>query len=268
MGALKRRAGALAVLLLFAVPAPALAELVRVEAIGSVPLGAASAGGATARQDALEAGIREAVERTAIGLATQAGSTAPPDAVRAALAGQWKSYAVSYRILEDRGERTPLLETNPGAQREYVVSVEVEIDQGRVRSQLAKSGLLASPGTTRAPTRGVRIALEGVESYPLWLRIRSALGARGGAVRPLEFSRARILAEVDTDEDAGTVVERLGRALGEDFALSPLGPDGDALRVAVVRRTVPEEPAAPPGASSDLPAGAAIPDPSAAAPPR
>ena len=31
-------------------------------------VGAASAGGATARQDALEAGIRDAVERTAIGL--------------------------------------------------------------------------------------------------------------------------------------------------------------------------------------------------------
>jgi hypothetical protein len=241
-----------------ALGATARAEVVRVEAIGSVPLGAASAGGATARQDALEAGIREAVERTAVGLAAQAGSTASPDAVRAALGGQSKRFAVGYRILEDRGERAPLLETSPGAQREYVVAVEVEVDQGRLRSQLASAGVLAIAGS-QGPSRSVRLALEGVDSYPLWQRIRAALAARGGAVRPLEFTRARVLAEVETDEQPGAVMERLGRALGEDYALSPLGTDGDVLRVGIAR-VVPEAPAEPPPASpGELGAGGAPP---------
>ncbi|RIL07098.1 MAG: hypothetical protein DCC71_04250 [Proteobacteria bacterium] len=267
MGAL-RGALALGVLAAALALAPAArAELVKVEAIGSVPLGAASAGGATARQDALEAGIREAVERTAVGLAEQAGATASPDAVRAALGGQWKRYAVRYRILEDRGERAPLLETSPGAQSEYVVAVEVEVDQGRVRSQLASAGILAVAGS-RGPSHSVRLALEGVDSYPLWLRIRSALAARGGAVRPLEFARARVLAEVETDEAPGAVMDRLGRALGEDYVLSPLGSDGDVLRVGVAR-VAPEAPAEPPLAPlGDPGAEAAGAAPGDGAPPR
>jgi hypothetical protein len=240
----------------------AAAELVRVEAVGSVPLGAASAAGATARQDALEAGIREAILRTAIDLAKQAGTPAGPDAIRSALGAPsaWKEYTASYRILEDRGERAPLLETSPGAASEYVVSVEVEVEQGKVRSRLAKAGLLAPP----APPGGrqtVRIAFEGVDSYAVWKRIRRALGARGGAVQPLEFSHGRVLASVETDESSGAVIDRLARALAEDFELAPLGADGDAVRVAVARRA-PTEPPAPappdaapePAAASDAPA--------------
>ena len=238
-------------------------ELVRVEAVGSVPLGAASNGGATARQEALEAGIREAVVRTAVDLARQAGSTADADAVRAAIGNDAKSLAATYRILEDRGERAPLLESSPGAEREYVVSVEVDVDRARLRARLAKAGLLpassaAVPGGTR------RVVLEGVDSYRLWIQIRDALAARGGNVRPLEFAPGRIVAELGAEEAPGSLASRLAASLGDVFEVQPLGSDGDAVRIAIVRRTLPEE------ASPDVPRspGPAAPEPAQTRPPR
>jgi hypothetical protein len=260
MGALIRRLALAAVLVLVA-PA-ARAELARVEAVGSVPLGAGSAGGSTARQDALEAGIREAILRTATELAKQAGSGASDQSIRTALGAPsaWKEYAASYRILEDRGERAPLLETSPGAEREYVVSVEVEVEQGKLRSRLAKAGVLAPPSAPDG-RQTLRISFEGVDSYAVWKRIRRALAARGGAVQPLEFSHGRVLASIETDESSGAVIDRLARALGEDFELAPLGAEGDAVRVAVARRAPPEPPApvapeltAEPPPASDAPA--------------
>jgi len=243
--------------------APVRAELVRVETVGSVPLGAASKGGATARQAALEAGVRDAVERAATDLASQAGSPAGPDAIRAALGNDLLIYAAQFRILEDRGERAPLLEQSPGAEREYVVTVEAHVDRARVRSRLAAAGLLGAPVEPGA-RRALRIAFEGVDSYPLWERIERALGARGGAVRPLEFSRTRILAEVETEEESGTVVGRLGTALGEAVEVRSAGMEGETLLVAIAPRVAPE--AAPPaGAPSDpaVPASEPAPTPSA-----
>jgi hypothetical protein len=238
----------------------ARAELARVESVGSVPLGAGAAGGATARQAAVEAGVRDAVERAAQELATQAGSKASPDAIHTAL-GDPLALASRYRILEDRGERAPLLEQGPGAQREYVVTVEAYVDRDRLRTRLEKAGLLGPP----APPTGrhaLRIAFAGIESYPLWERIERALGARGGAVRPLEFGRDRIVAEVETDEEAGAVIGRLGAALGEAHEVRAVGSDGDTLLVAVAVRAAPEPaPEAPPVLTA--PPGAPAPTPAA-----
>ena len=237
MGPLRRSILAVAFVLALG-PGGAQAELVRVEAVGSVPLGAASRGGAEARQEALEAGIREAVERTALDLAKQAGSTADAEAVRAAV-GDPKPLAARYKILEDRGERAPLLESSPGAEREYVVAVEVEVDRDALRSRLTSAGVL---GAARAAETGGarRVVLEGVDSYSLWTRIRDALAARGGAVRLLEFAPGRIVAELGADEGAGSLVSRLAAGLGERFDVQPLGTDGDAIRIGIVRRPAPE----------------------------
>lgn len=247
MGAL--RAFGAAAFLAWALLAPpgAIAELVREEAIGSVALGAGSKGGGTARQQALEEGVREAIARVGEELAVQAGATATPAEVRAVLAPEWKRFAVAYRLLEDRGERAPLLESNPGAQGEYVVVVEVEVDRERVRARLVEAGILGRPGV--AGRRGLRIRLEGVDSYPLWTKIRTALAARGGAVTPREFAPGQIVAVIDTDESGDAVVGRLAGALGPDFEVSNGGLDGDGLRISVARRLAPEEPgAASPGA--------------------
>lgn len=258
MGALKAFArwsvgiGAALALASFAPPG-AGAELVRMEAIGSVSLGAGSKGGATARQQALEAGIREAIGRVGEELATQAGATASPFDVRTALAPEWKRFAVAYQILEDRGEREPLLETNPGAQREYVVVVEVEVDRARVRAQLVEAGIVARSGQV-AGRRGLRIRFDGVDSYPLWTKIRTSLAARGGAIEPREFSPGRIVAVLDTDESGDAVVGRLAGALGPDFEVSSGGEDGEGLRVSIARRLPPELPEADLGEAVPQPA--------------
>lgn len=235
---MRRRVAALAIALGLAA-APAGAELVHVEAMGSVALGAASKGGAAARQEALEAGIRDAVERTGQELARQAGSSADLEAVRAAI-GDPKALAARYRILEDRGERAPLLESSPGAEREYVVEVEVEVDRGALRTRLQRAGLLGSSPAV-APGGALRIVLEGVDSYPLWIRIRDALGARGGAVRAVEFGPGRIVAQLGSVEGAGPLISRLAAGLGEQFEVQPLGNDGDMLRIGIARRPPPEQ---------------------------
>jgi hypothetical protein len=259
---------AVAVLGVLFAAAGARAELVRVEAVGSVALGAASRGGAEARQEALEAGIHEAVERTALELAHQAGSNADDEAVRAAIGTDAKSFVARYKILEDRGERAPLLETNPGAQREYVVTVEVEVDRSQLRSRLAKAGLVAATATATTSSGSRRVVLEGVDSYPLWLRIREALAARGGAVRPLEFSPGRIVADLGGDESLGSVASRLSVGLGEAFEVRPLGESDGELHIGVTRRPPPDDAAQSPATPGAAPAADHAPEPAAGTPAR
>ncbi len=237
------------------VPSVARAELVRVEGVGSVPLEAGSTGGATARQAALEAGVREAVERAALDLASQAGASASADAIRAALGSDLLRYASRFRILEDRGERAPLLELSASAKREYVVTVEVHVDRSRLRVQLQNAGLLGAEPQPSA-RRALRVAFEGVDSYRVWERIARALGARGGAVRPLEFAHRRVLAEVETKEEAASLVARLGAALGDGLELRAAGMDGETLVVAVATRIpsdVEASPVAPPSEPAPKP---------------
>jgi hypothetical protein len=232
---------------------PASGQVQRVEAVGSVPLAAGAAGGGTARQAALEAAVRDAVQRAAVDLASQAGSAAPAEAIAGALGRDPLVYAAGYRIVEDHGERAPLLETSPAAEREYVVSAQVEVDVAKVRARLREAGLLGAPAG--AARHGLRLAIEGIDSYPLWERIQRGLAARGGAVRPLEFRRGRIVAEVQTDESPGALVERLGTLLDEGLTVHSVGFDEGEIRVAIRRNEVatpasPEgvEPLAPPGA--------------------
>ncbi len=249
------RAFAIAIALVALVAGTASAELVRVEAVGSVPLAAGVTGGSTARQAALEAGVREAVERAALDLASQAGASATTESVRAALGSDLLLYASRFRILEDRGERAPLLEQSANAEREYVVTVEAFVDRARVRARLQQGGVLGAapqPGARRA----LRIAFDGVDSYRLWARIERALGARGAKVRPLEFARGRILAEVETEEDGGKLVGRLGSALSDTLELSSVGMDGETLLVAVAARIPPEaatSPSVPPSEPAPQP---------------
>lgn len=214
------------------VAATASGELVRVESVGSVPLAAGSTGGAPARQAALEAGVREAVERAALDLAAQAGSSAKPEALRAALGSDLLIYASRFRIVEDRGERAPLLEQSPTAELEYVVMVETHVDRSRIRSKLQQAGLIGAapkPGARRA----LRIAFDGIDSYPVWRRIQRVLSARGGAARPLEFGHRRVVADVETEEEASALIGRLSAALSDSVELQSVGMDGEMLLVAV-----------------------------------
>jgi hypothetical protein len=242
---------ALAALVLFGAFA-ARAELVRVEAVGSVPLGAASSGGAAARQAALEAGIREAIERSAMDLARQAGASPDPDAVRAAIGSDPKGLAARYRILEDRGERAPLLESSPGAQREYVVAVEVEVDRAALRARLVRAGIVTGAAAP-AGAGAHRIVLEGVDAYAVWARARDALTAKGEKIAAVEFAPGRIVATLGAPESERALVTRIAAGLGEGFEVSPLGSDGDAVRVGIARRPPPPDAPSAPDASTAAP---------------
>jgi hypothetical protein len=245
-------AAALAFALAAGARTAAAADLVRVEGVGAVP-----AGSETARQDAIDAGVREAVLRVAADLAREGGATTDdPDALRAALGSDLFSYAVRYELREDRGERAAQLVQQPGVDREYDVVVAVQVDRGRVRERLMRAGLLGPPAG--GVTRTLSVTFDGVDHYPTWERLQRALLARGGAVRPVEFARGTVVAEIDTDESNDALVQRLRRAVGDSLGLAVESSEGATLRLRAV-------PAASP--VLDVPGGGAAAPPAPAASP-
>jgi hypothetical protein len=250
------------------------ADLVQVEGVGAVP-----AGGETARQDAIDAGVREAVLRVAEDLAREGGATTDdPDALRAALGSDLFSYAVRYELREDRGERAAQLVQEPGVDREYDVVVAVQVDRGRVRERLMRAGLLGP--AAGGPTRTLSVTFDGVDRYPTWERLERALSARGGPVRPVEFARGMVVAEIDTDESNDALVQRLRRAVGDSLGLAVESSEGATLRLRAVPAASPvldvpgggaAAPPAPPASPGGERSGASPPPPPAApgsAPPR
>lgn len=211
----------------------AAAELVQVDAVGVAPAGAG------ARQAALESGLREAVLLVAGELAREGGAGAADQAVlEAALGPDLRSYAVQYGLSEDRGERPAQLVQEPGVEREYAVVVQAQVERGRVREALLRAGLLgsAAPGGVHS----LWLTVEGVDAWPTWERLRRALAARGGAVRPIEFARGVVVAEMQTDESNEALVERLRRAVGDSLGLSVNGSAPGTLRIRVVAASAPE----------------------------
>jgi hypothetical protein len=55
-------------------------------------------------------------------------------------------------------------------------------------------------------------------------------------VRPLEFAHGRIVAEVETEEEGGALVGRLGAALSDTLELRSAGTDGETLLITVALR--------------------------------
>jgi hypothetical protein len=245
-----RRAGALLLAAGLALLAgPARAELVQVDAVGVAPAGAG------ARQTALDSGVREAVLLVAGELAREGGAgAADPAVLEAALGADLRSYAVRYRLAEDRGERPAQLVQEPGVEREYAVVVEAQVERERVREALRRAGLLgvAGPGGTHS----LWLTVEGVPGWPAWERLRRALAARGGAIRPIEFARGVVVAEMQTDETNEALVERLRRAVGDSLGLTVTGSAPGTLRLRVVAAAAPglDVPAAPPPSDPVTPA--------------
>lgn len=253
-----RGARALRVLaVLLAVARPAAAELVQVDAVGAAPAGAG------ARQAALASGLREAVLLVAGELAREGGAAVTERAaLEAALGADLRGYAVQYQLSEDRGERPAQLVQEPGVEREYVVVVAAQVEAGRVREALRRGGLLgaAAPGGVHS----LWLTIEGVEAWPTWERVRRALAARGSDVRPIEFARGVVVAEMQTDESNEALVERLRRAVGDSLGVAVAASAPGTLRLRMVAAASPaldvpgSEPAAAP--SSD-PAPAPATDP-------
>jgi len=211
----------------------AAAELVQVDAVGVAPAGSG------ARQAALESGLREAVLLVAGEIAREGGAGAADRAVlEAALGADLRSYAVQYRLSEDRGERPAQLVQQAGVEREYAVVVEAQVERARVREALRRAGLLGT--TAPGGVHSLWLTVEGVDAWPTWERMRRALAARGGEVRPIEFARGVVVAEMQTDESNEALVERLRRAVGDSLGLSVTGSAPGTLRIRVVAAAAPE----------------------------
>jgi hypothetical protein len=227
-----RRLGLLLALAL-AAAGPAAAELVQVDAVGVAPAGPG------ARQAALESGLREAVLLVAEELAREGGAgTADRAVLGAALGADLRSYAAQYQLAEDRGERPAQLVQQPGVDREYAVVVAAQVERERVREALRRAGLLGAPAA--GAVHSLWLTVEGIDAWPTWERLRRALAARGGAVRPIEFARGVVVAEMQTDESNEALVERLRRAVGDSLGVAVTGSAPGTLRLRVVVAAAPE----------------------------
>ena len=226
MSALARRARALALgaLAVLAAAGPARAELRRLEVVGAVPIAAGAA--PSLRQAALHAALGEAALQAARGLLETETGKPPPEDLAGVLGATPEDYAVSYRLVEDRGEQPALLTGQDPSAREYVVVVEVQVDVGRLRERLRERGRLAGAAPAPAGPSAFRLELLDLPSARAYTAIRVALDAAGGTVVPLELAPRRALVEV-SGLPAAQAVERLRVAkLPPELWIEPLEPEG------------------------------------------
>jgi hypothetical protein len=220
-----RGAGALAAAGLVAVllPGAAPAELRRVEAVGAVAAGTHAPKGLPIQQAAIEAGLHEATRRVALELLGSGAAEAEPR-LDATLGPNVYEYVSRFQLLEDRGERRPLLLQDPEVTSEYVVLVTVQVDADRVRDRLTRAGLL-SPDGAPAPGRVV-LVIEDLRSYAAVAALARRLRADPAvkSVVPEEFSRGRAQLALEATQTSDAILKRL--------AADP--PEG--LEVVVVRR--------------------------------
>jgi hypothetical protein len=248
--------GALAAALLAAcIASAARAEVRRFEVVGALAIDPA-ARPAAPRQAALREALQEAVQRAARDLIREATGQEP--AGELALGADAADFAVSFRVLEDRGEQDALVSGAPGGGREYVVLAEVQVDVDRVRDRLRTTGLLAGEAPV-APAAAFRLEVLEIPSPAVWTAVRAAL-ARAGAQSaiPMEIQAGRALFEVQAPLGAEKTVERLLLAeLPMGLGLEALAPEAGVQRLRV-RPAPPAAPPAPPAETSEaVPAPAA-----------
>lgn len=209
-------------------------EVRRYEVVGAVAVrpGAAAPG----RQAALQAALEEAALQAARKLLeTEAPGTPPPDDLAAAI-GNPEDYAVSYRLVEDRGEQAALVTPGGAGAREYVVLAEVEVNVGRLRDRLRERGRLAgAPPVPAGPTR-FRLELLDLPSPRAYSAIRNALAAAGATWTPVELEPRRALVEVSGVSET-VAVERLRTSALPELWVEPLPAEspGAPARVRVHR---------------------------------
>ena len=149
-------------------------------------------------------------------------------------------YASRFRILEDRGVRTPLFGADH--EMEYVVVVEAYVDVESVRERLASRGVLlvAAPD---APRRHVEILAE-LDSYAAYRGLVEALQALAGvdAVRPVTFERGHATLDIETHSGPDTLLLALLREQRAKLAVEALGVGAERLRLRVEWRAETEPP--------------------------
>jgi hypothetical protein len=231
--------------LLLSLPGFAASDVRRMEAVGAVGIDPEAEVSGTPRDRARFAAVRDAVRRIALELVPEelrpkvdpkAEKRDPNFWIEQALGSDPYDYAQSFRLLEDRGSRPALL--TPEVETEYVVVVEVFIDEARVRDRLAARGLL--PEELAEDRTVVEIDLE-VSSYRAYERLRQALlEARGvHAAFPLEMSRGNVRLAVEADIGAEPLLAGLIRRTPPELRIELLGVGDDHARLRVDWAEVP-----------------------------
>jgi hypothetical protein len=252
----RRIACALALLVLLA--SAALAEPRRVESVGVAPVLKTGATASSPRAAALRAAVARAVESVALALdpalpKPPGGAVKDPTKIAAELASVLGSdpmdYASRYRILEDRGLRPALYAKETGAEKEYVVKVEVMVDADRVAERLRGAGYLASAPATGG-SASLRLVLEGVTDYRAYDGVRRLLVERLGArsALPVEFEPGQAVLAVEGGPAAETLAASLQAAAPPELRVVPVAAAPDEVRVQV-EYTPPTPPVTPAGPS-------------------
>lgn len=257
-----RRMLALVLVLLFGQAASA--DLRQVESVGVVPLTASS--GDAPRDDALEAAVARAVEGVAEGLLpagweeryaeVPAASGAPGKRIdrrlATALGRDPFAYATRYRILEDRGPRDALFHRGSGADREYVVVVEVFVDADRVADALRDAGWLS--GAARADG-SVRVVIQDLSSFGAYDALRRVLLDELGAesALPVELAKGRAELAVRGPFGAESLERALVRHQTRGLRVVPLRVEGNTLTLLVDYSAPPPAAPGPDALSGDVP---------------
>jgi hypothetical protein len=213
--------------------------------VGAVGIDPEAQVSGTPRDRARFAAVRDAVRRVALELVPEelrpevdpkAEKPDPNFWIEQALGADPFDYATSFRLLQDRGSRPALL--TQGVDTEYVVVVEVFIDEARLRDRLAARGLL--PEELAEDRTTVEIDLE-VTSYRAYERLRQALlEARGvHAAFPLEMSRGKVVLAVEADVGAEPLLAALIRRTPPELRIELLGVGDDHARLRVDWADVP-----------------------------
>lgn len=162
--------------------------------------------------------------------------------LRGALGTDMLPYIRSYRILDDRGELPVLFAEQVGVDFEYVVLVEILVDEERVVAALEKAGLIQSAGD--AVVAGwLELELVGLTRYAGLEAVLRLLRGPVGATRvePLEFSVGRQLLAVEGPLGLEDLAVRLTELAGEGLVLAPLAVDPIRGRIRIQASWEPME---------------------------
>lgn len=216
-------------------PASAVADLQRVEAVGSYGISDKLRNRVAPRDEAVQAAVWEGVSRVALEEIGEFSSTEEDVVVlRQALGKDMLPYTRSFRILEDKGESPVLFEEDPSISTEYIVVVEVLVDVDRVRSALDQAGLIVVGGV-QAVNEPIIVELIGVARYDAFEAIRNALVSEVGAVRveTLGFARKRQLLSVVGPFGPDELSAAMQRLVGGGWSLETIGIDEFGRRIRV-----------------------------------
>jgi hypothetical protein len=213
---------------------PTLAEVRRVEVVGVAPAGAGAQSGVPVRQRALGAALAQGVEGVARELLSEEAAADPALDLGRVLAGNPREFTVGYKVLEDRGERRPLLLVDPDVSSEYVLLVEVFVDVARVEAALEAAGLRVRR-PVKAPNSALRVTVEALPSYQAYAALRRHLMGLNevSAVTPESFEAGRVELRVEGRLTPPELVDRLLNPPPDGLRVESVFADGQSVRIRI-----------------------------------